>query len=625
MRCARSGSRAHRITVEAGDHRGSASRPVAGSGARVTTYDVSVVKVDVMVKERPGNSRESGAEGAGVAGPGPEGRETGPRKKGAQSPMPVQPRRERYMVTPLPQHLLPPGVPELSMDAVCARLDRMPEVKVTRRLRPSEKLQSAGLHPSCPEIAVVEAAEAQVPAMRSLHVHIEPDLLLSATGPAAAPTAGILPLRDPALVMPLEEPVEISLRVCGPEGAPLAGAGVFLIGASWPAQAVTGADGTATVTLATETVESIQALYVRPAAGHLDRWVSRPDLSATRENLVTLTPLAQVYPGLDDRQQYGWGQQAMRLDRLPPTFRAFGVKIAVIGSGVAAEHTDLKQRVRSGVDLVRGTDEGWAHDMVGTGTHATGIIAGADTGKGIIGIAVDAEIEVCQVQPGGCFSDLIAALDHCVEQEVDVAHIAVATPYSSALVSRKLADANAAGIACVAPAGDTAGPVAFPGMLPTVFAVAALGVFGSYPPETSQATHAGPQLTPEGLFAAPFSCYGSGVDASAPGVAVLSCSPQGGYMVLDGTGTASAHVVGLAALVLAHHEDFHGQLLPRGPGRVQHLFDIIAASCRQLAAPGTAEAARVGRGLPDALVALGLAPGVQLAPALSPYAPSMAG
>jgi len=578
-----------------------------------------------MVKERPGSNRESGSEGAGLGGPGPEGKETGPRKEGAQSPLAVRSRRERYLVTPLPQHLLPPGVPELSMDAVCDRLDRSPEVKVIRRLRPSEKLQSAGLPPSCPEIAVVEAAEAQVPAMRSLHVHIEPDLPLSGTGPAATPTAGILGLRDPGLVMPLEQPVEISLRVCGPDGEPLAGAGVFLIGATWPSQGITGADGTVTITLATDTERSIQSLYVRPTGGYADRWIHRPDLSATRENLVPLTPLAKVYPELGKRQQYGWGQQAMRLDRLPPTFRAFGVKIALIGSGVSAEHPDLKERVRSGVDLVRGTDDGWAHDMVGTGTHAAGIIAGADTGRGVIGIAVDAEIEACQVMPDGHFSDLIAALDHCIDHEVDIAHIAVATPYTSALVSRKLADANAAGIACVAPAGDTGGPAAFPGSLPTVYSVGALGVFGSYPPETSQATHAGPQLTPEGLFAAPFSCYSPGVDAAAPGVAVLSCVPEGGYAALDGTGTASAHVAGLAALVLAHHEDFHGQLLPRGPGRVQHLFEIITASCRRLATPGTAEAARVGHGLPDALVALGLAPGVQLAPALSPYTPSMAG
>ncbi|MBZ9644574.1 S8 family serine peptidase [Streptomyces sp. PSKA30] len=583
-----------------------------------------MVKVDVMVKERPGNSGASGpGGGAGAAGEGPEGRKTEAAGKGAQS-LPVQPRRERYMVTPLPQQLLPPGVPELSMDAVCDQLGRMPDVKVTRRLRPSEKLQSAGLPPACPEIAVVEAPGAQLPAMRTLHVHIEPDLPLSAAVPAAAPAVGIA-LRDPGLVMPLEQPVEISLRVCGPDGEPLAGAGVFLIGSSWPGQGVTGSDGTVTVTLPTETVQSVQSLYVRPVGGYTDRWISRPDLSVTGENLVTLTPLAKVYPGLEDRQQYGWGQQAMRLDRLPPTFRAFGIKVGVIGSGVAAEHPDLKQRVRSGIDLVRGTEEGWAHDTAGTGTHAAGVIAGADTGKGIIGTAVDAEIEVCQVLPGGCFSDLIAALDHCIEREVDVAHIAVATPYASALVSRKLADAGAAGIACVAPAGDSGGPVCFPGSLPTVFTVGALGAFGTFPPDTSQATHVGPQLTPDGLFAAPFSCHGPGVDAAAPGVAVLSCSPQGGYMALDGTGTASAHVVGLAALVLAHHEDFHGQLLPRGPGRVRRLFEIIAASCRPLAAPGTLDASRLGHGLPDALTALGLAPGVQLAPALSPYVPTLTG
>ncbi|MFJ9760565.1 S8 family serine peptidase [Streptomyces sp. NPDC101149] len=577
-----------------------------------------------MAKERPGNNRESELEDAGTGEAGSERRETQPRENSTPSPVTVQPRPQRYMVTPLPQHLLPPGVRELSMDAVCDRLEQMPEVRVIRRLQPSQKLQSAGVRTSCPEIAVVEAAEAHLPAMRTLHVHIEPDLPLSVTGSAAIPGTGMLPLPDPGLVLPQEQPTEISLRICGPDGEPLAGAAVFLIGATWPSQGITAADGTVTIPLTADTEQSVQSLYVRPRGDYTDRWIHRPQLSATQHNLVTVTPLVKVYPGLEERQHYGWGQQAMRLDRLPPTFRGFGIKIALIGSGVSIDHPDLKQGVRSGIDLVRGTTEGWAHDPLGSGTHTAGIIAGADTGKGIIGIAVDAEIDVCQVLPDGHFSDLIAALDHCIQHEADIAHIAVATPYPSALVSRKLADAHAAGIACIAPAGDTGGPISFPASLPTVFAVGALGAFGTYPQGTAQATHHGPQLTPEGLFAAPFSCY-AGVDAAAPGVAVLSCAPQGGYAALDGTTTASAHIAGLAALILAHHEDFHGQLLPRGPGRVQHLFEITAASCRPLAAPGTLAAARTGRGLPDALIALGLAPGVQLAPALSSYTPSMAG
>ncbi|MFE4583451.1 S8 family serine peptidase [Streptomyces chartreusis] len=588
-----------------------------------------MVKVDVMVKDKPGskprNSRQSESQGSGAGGQGPENKEATPRRKGTPAPVEVQQRRQRYLVTPLPQHLLPPGVSELSMDAVCERLEHMPDVTVRRRLQPSEKLQAAAVQPSCPEIAVVEAAETQLPAMRTLHVHIEPDLPLSGTVPAAMPAAGMAALHDPGLVMPLEKPVEIPLRVCGPNGEPLAGAGVFLIGSAWPGQAITDGNGTVTITLATETEQSLQALYVRPASGYTDRWINHPRLSATGENLVTLTPLAQVYPELEQRQHYGWGQRAMRLDRLPPIFRGHGIKIAVIGSGISADHPDLKQRVRSGADLVHGTPEGWARDAVGTGTHAAGIIAGADTGKGIAGIAVDAELEACQIMPDGHFSDLIAALDHCIEHEADIAHIAVATPYPSALVSRKLADATAAGIACIAPAGDSGGPISFPACLPTVFAVGALGAFGTCPPDTSHATHTGPQLTPEGLFAAPFSSHGPGIDAAAPGVAVLSCAPDGGYTTLDGTHAAAAHLAGLAALVLAHHEDFHGQLLPRGPGRVQHLFDIIAASCRPLAAPGTLEAARTGRGLPDSLTALGLAPGMQLAPALAPITATMTG
>ncbi|MDT0545795.1 MULTISPECIES: S8 family serine peptidase [Streptomyces] len=578
-----------------------------------------------MLKNRPENNSDGASGGAGE--PARAGREEGPRKKNARRPLAVQPRRERYLVTPLPQHLLPPGVAALDMDAVCERLGRMPEVTVVRRLRPSKKPDPAGPPASCPEIAVVEAAPDQVPSLRSAHVHVEPDLPLTGAGAGAAAgqMAGVMPLADPGLVAPLDTPVEISLRVCGPDDEPLAGAGVFLIGASWPAQGITRADGTVTLVLATDTAQSAQALYVRPAGGYVDCWIHRPDLSATQENLVTLTPLAKVYPGLEERQQYGWGQQAMRLDRLPPTFRGFGVKVAVIGSGVAADHPDLKDRVRSGADLVGGTEQGWAHDAIGTGTHAAGVIAAADTGPGVIGIAVDARIEACRVLPGGRFSDLIAALDHCIEAEVDIAHIAVATPYSSELVARKFADAHAAGVACVAPAGDSGGPVAFPGSLPTVFTVGALGAFGSYPPDTSQASHAGPPLTPEGLFAARFSACGPEVGAVAPGVAVLSCSPRGDYAALDGTGPASAHVAGLAALVLAHHEDFRGHLPPRGPGRVQRLFEIIAASCRPLALPGTWEAARTGRGLPDALVALGLAPGVQLASTVPSYAPPMAG
>ncbi|MFE2471198.1 hypothetical protein [Streptomyces mirabilis] len=75
---------------------------------------------------------------------------------------------------------------------------------------------------------------------------------------------------------------------------------MFLIGTMWPAQGITAADGTVTLTLATDTEQPVQSLYVRPRGGYTDRWIHRPDLSAVRENIVTLTPLATVYPELAD-------------------------------------------------------------------------------------------------------------------------------------------------------------------------------------------------------------------------------------------------------------------------------------------------------------------------------------
>ncbi len=467
-----------------------------------------------MVKERPGNGSESRGRGCGRQA-GPEARQAGPSRKGAQSPLPVQPERGADNGDTAAAASAPPGVPELGMDAMCDRLDRMPEVKVVRRLRPSEKTQSGDL--------------AVLPARKSLSSR-QPRLKYRRCGRCTCTSAGPAALRNrprrradhggPAA------PRSGAGRTAGRTGGNLAAhlrAGGRTAGPrrGVPDRGVMAGPGPHRGRRddhrhhghGDPAVHS--GVCVRPAGGYADRWIHRPELSATRENLVTLTPAGQGYPGLEERQQYGWGQQAMRLEQAAshiPCLRhqdrghRFGCRRRAPRSQTTGALRG-RSRTRHG--------RGWAHDPVGTGTHAAGIIAGADTGTGVIGIAVNTEIDVCQVVPDGCFSDLIAALDYCIEHEVDIAHIAVATPYSSALVSRKLADANAAGIACVAPAGDTAGPVAFPGSLPTVFTVGALGVLGPIHRTHPKPAHLGPQLTPEGLFARAVQLLRPRVDAAA--------------------------------------------------------------------------------------------------------------
>jgi subtilisin family serine protease len=97
------------------------------------------------------------------------------------------------------------------------------------------------------------------------------------------------------------------------------------------------------------------------------------------------------------------------------------------------------------------------------------------------------------------------------------------------------------------------------------------------------------------IFAAAFSAAGPQVAVSAPGVAVVSTVPGGGYAAADRTAAAAAHVTGLAALIQAHHPAFQeAPLRQRSEQRVHALFELIRAS----AVPRFADPLRGGAGVP---------------------------
>nr|WP_277351394.1 S8 family serine peptidase [Microbispora sp. CL1-1] len=300
----------------------------------------------------------------------------------------------------------------------------------------------------------------------------------------------------------------------------------------------------------------------------------------------------------------------MNLDRLPPTLRGAGVRIAIIDSGADVRHPDLRDRVHAGVDLVGGEPDGWSVDAAYHGSHCAAVVSGADDGRGVVGFAVEAEVHVCKIFPGGRFSDLIEALDYCVEQRIDVVNLSLASRHHSPLVAAKIDQAREAGVACVVAAGNDGGPVGFPGILPGVLTVAAVGKADAFPPGTAHEAEIRGPVTGDGFFSPRFTCHGPEIDVCAPGVAVLSAVPPDGYAALDGTSMAAPHVAGLAALVLAHHGDFRGPFSGRDARRVDHLFHIIKSSCVPL---NLGDLHRTGAGMPNALRAL--------APALAQITP----
>jgi hypothetical protein len=88
---------------------------------------------------------------------------------------------------------------------------------------------------------------------------------------------------------------------------------------------------------------------------------------------------------------------------------------------------------------------------------------------------------------------------------------------------------------------------------------------------------------------------GCGVDLVAPRVAIPIGTPGGGYTARDGTALAAAPITALAALVLAHHDDFTQAYPQRGPERIDHLRGLLMATCRPARGSGAHR-----RGRPDA-------------------------
>ena len=503
-------------------------------------------------------------------------------------------RPERYVIGIRALPAQPFAYPQQSMDEVVEYLGRMEDVEVVKRIRLGSAQSfttGLGLH----EVVVARFDEARAQRLRAAappHLIIEPDWLLAdadclPVATRATPIATLLPLRSVA--------TDISVRVVGERDQPLARAIVVIEGGGFPAQALTDDSGTARITFFGGPIEAIQTLFVRAAANHWDRLLSAPRLSSGT-NTVRLRSLSELHPNFPSTRLLGWGQRLMGLNPTGGRFTGSGVRIGVIDSGCDISHP-LLRRISHGKDFTSGgTDTSWSQDLLSNGTHSAGIINAASADQGIVGCAPEAELHVFKVLPHGRISDLLAALHECIERELDLIHISVVSDSFSELVAQKLREARLKGIACIAAAGNTAGPVAFPAMLPGVMAVAAVGRLREFPSDSSHVLNVLPHLIgSDDIFAAGFSAAGPQVAVSAPGVAVVSTVPGGGYAAADRTATAAAHVTGLAALVLAHHPAFQdGSLRARSEQRVHALFELIRAS----AVPRFADPQHGGAGVP---------------------------
>jgi subtilisin len=508
----------------------------------------------------------------------------------------IGPRREQYLIAKRPGPPLS-GAEPLDFNAVRTALEQDPDIRINRIL------SAPGPGPLAAGLATTESiVVATMPEERAEQLSRLPQLVVEPDHPLVLEAAAVAPIPDPGVIAPPSTAVTISISVVGAGQAPVEGARVYLFGSAWPAQAVTNANGQAQLTLFGEPLASVRGLYVRPAADYWSLWIPRPALDPDGANMVALEPLDEAFPEFPNQQVVGWGLEAMRFDQLPPSYRGRGIKVAMVDSGVATSHQDLRSVVKGGYNSVAGDAGTWNRDEAGHGSHCAGIIAGGE-GRGIRGLAPDAEIYALKAFPDGTLSTLIDALNRCIELQVDVINLSVGIEQYSELLEHKLQEVKDHGIASIASAGSSGGPVQFPASSPNVLAVAAIGKADEFPEGSYHATTLR-EDSPAGAdsyFSPRFTRSGPEIDVCAPGVAILSCAPPDSYAVCDGTSMAASYVSGLAALILAHHPDFQGAYKARNARRVERLFQIIQQSARPL---DLGDRDRTGVGLPDAVNAL---------------------
>lgn len=421
--------------------------------------------------------------------------------------------------------------------------------------------------------------------------------------------APLVPLRSPDEISnniglyPLGEERPIEIRVLNAEEEPVANADIYLIGGFLPAQGRTDNDGNVTIDLFGDSPDTIKALYVKPGnTNHWSLWIDNPSLNANSINQVVVRNLSEIYQGFPEIETRGWGETAMQLDKIPAAMRGAGVKVAVIDSGIEVDHDDLD--AIDGFDFrdeAEDKNNGWKHDEQGHGSHCTGVIAGLSTPtsqQGVIGFAPDANVFGFRVFPGGRTSWIIASLQRCIDEGIDVVNLSLGSAEPSELLHQAVIRAKEAGVTMIAAAGNSAGKVMYPAAWPEVLAVAAIGQVDTFPADSYHAKQVGEhESNDKQYFSAKFTCFGNEVNVCAPGVAILSTVPGDGYAAWDGTSMACPHVTGLAALVLAHRPDIPKN---RSAARVEKLYAILKESSVDLGLPKTHQ----GSGLPLATKAL---------------------
>lgn len=254
-----------------------------------------------------------------------------------------------------------------------------------------------------------------------------------------------------------------------------------------------------------------------------------------------------------------------------------GVTVAVIDTGVKADHEDLPNLRR--VEVTNGDESLGLDDTAGHGTHVAGIIGAAmGNGKGGAGIAPGATILSLRVvnSKGKIYvAALTAALRTAVKNGAQIVNISIGGTGYNAVFQKVINEAAEAGVTVVAAMGnDGTNCLNYPAGYDNVIGVVSVDRTNNR---------------------ASGSSYGTWGDVAAPGADIWSTYYNGSYWPKSGTSMASPVVAGVAALYKSVHPD-------ATPAQ-------IAARLKATATKGDSD---LGAGIVNAAAALSEKPGIPM-------------
>ncbi|MBI3913452.1 MAG: S8 family peptidase [Chloroflexi bacterium] len=304
-----------------------------------------------------------------------------------------------------------------------------------------------------------------------------------------------------------------------------------------------------------ETTRAVTALSVSSMRHQYNDLLTGQALAATRDSIEMLAARDDVQMIWYDEPVKAILDESVPLIGAPEIYNAGftgdGVRVGIADTGIDVNHPDFSERIAALRDF---TGEGDA-DLNGHGTHVAGIVgsSGAASIGQYHGVAPDCLLVIAKVLRGdgsGSTSDVIAALEYLVQQQVRVVNLSLGG-------SRNCDGTDALSVACdatvergivvcvaVGNAGPGAGTLGSPACAKKVIAVGATDRQDQVASFSSRGPTVDGRVKPDLCFP------GVNIRSTRAAGTNLGAPVDSFYTALSGTSMATPHATGACALLI---------------------------------------------------------------------------